>query len=97
MSIVPEPITLRPQFAIPSDWRLADLQQRLGNIPAERIRLNPPPGYATEEDVLRIEDQEDILCELVSALQASSVHSPAIPGAPLVARRPAVIIPALQA
>ncbi len=31
-------------------WRIADLQQRLGDIPAERIRLNPPPGYATGEE-----------------------------------------------
>ncbi len=50
MSTAFEPTRLTPQFAIPRDWRLADLQQRLGDIPAERIRLNPPPGYATEED-----------------------------------------------
>ncbi|MCA9188529.1 MAG: Uma2 family endonuclease [Pirellulaceae bacterium] len=64
MPTVPEPVLLRPQFAIPSDWRLDDLHQRLGEIPAERIRLNPPPGYATEDDVLRIHSQEGILCEL---------------------------------
>ncbi len=64
MSTVFEPTRLTPQFAIPRDWRLADLQQRLGDIPAERIRLNPPPGYATEEDVLRIEAEEGVLCEL---------------------------------
>lgn len=64
MSTIPRSVTLTPQFPIPSDWRLADLQQRLGNIPAHRIRLNPPPGYATEDDVSRIEACEDILCEL---------------------------------
>jgi len=64
MSTVPEPVLLQPQFAIPSDWRLDDIHQRLGEIPAERIRLNPPPGYATEDDVLRIHAQEGILCEL---------------------------------
>jgi Uma2 family endonuclease len=42
-----------------SDWSLADLQQRLGGIPAERIRLVPAPGYATEQDLLDIADHED--------------------------------------
>ena len=64
MSTVPDPVLLQPQFAIPSDWRLDDLHQRLGEISAERIRLSPPPGYATEEDVLRIHAQEGVLCEL---------------------------------
>ena len=64
MSTIPDPVWLQPQFPIPSDWRLEDLHQRLGEISAERIRLNPPPGYATEEDVLRIQAQEGILCEL---------------------------------
>lgn len=64
MSTLPDPVILQPQFAIPSDWRLGDIHQRLGEIPAERIRLNPPPGYATEDDVLRIHDHEGILCEL---------------------------------
>ncbi len=52
------------QAAWPSGWSLADLQRHLGNIPLERIRLNPPPGYATEDDVLRIESAEDRLYEL---------------------------------
>jgi Uma2 family endonuclease len=43
---------------------MADLQAHLGGIPANRIRLYPPPGYATEADVLEIEDREDRLCEL---------------------------------
>lgn len=32
---------------------LADLVQRLGDVPLARIRLQPPPGTATEDDVLR--------------------------------------------
>ncbi|MBW3599455.1 MAG: Uma2 family endonuclease [Planctomycetes bacterium] len=50
--------------SFPVQWSLADLQADLGDIPAERIRLVPPPGYATEEDVLRIADREDRLYEL---------------------------------
>ncbi len=31
---------------------VADLLDRLGRIPPERIRMQPPPGTATEADVL---------------------------------------------
>jgi Uma2 family endonuclease len=44
---------------------LADLRKRLGGIPLQRIRFRPAPGTATEDDVLRIEAQENRLCELV--------------------------------
>src|SRR2546429_306786 len=44
---------------------VADLLERLGNIPPERIRLQPPPGQATEADVIAIDTHEDRLCELV--------------------------------
>lgn len=42
-----------------------DVLDRLPGIAVERIRLRPPPGTATEEDVVRIHGEEDILCELV--------------------------------
>ncbi len=64
MSTILDTVQLIPQISIPSNWRLADLQERLGDIPAARIRLSPPPGYATEGDLLRIEAEEDVLCEL---------------------------------
>ena len=64
MSNILEPLQLTPQFAIPGNWRLSDLQERLGNVPAERIRVYPPPGFVTVEDVLRIEAEEGVLCEL---------------------------------
>ena len=44
---------------------LGDLLKRLGNIPAERVRLHPTPGTATEKDVLYMLDHENRLCELV--------------------------------
>jgi len=47
-----------------SDWSLADLQQHLGGIPAERIRLIPAPGTATEQDLVDIAEREDRLYEL---------------------------------
>jgi len=53
---------------VESPWTAADLVERFGPIPLWRIRLDPPPGSATEEDVLEIHDHEDRLCELVDGV-----------------------------
>ena len=37
---------------------LADLRQRLGGIPLERIWFHPAPGTATEKDVFEAEAQQ---------------------------------------
>ncbi len=47
---------------------LADLVERLGSIPLERIRFRPYPGTGTEADVIRIEREENRLCELVEGV-----------------------------
>ncbi len=44
---------------------LAELVQRLGNVPLERIRCTPPPGTATERDLLAALRRSDRLYELV--------------------------------
>lgn len=44
---------------------VGDLLKRLGNIPARRVRLHPTPGMATENDVIKVLDRENRLCELV--------------------------------
>ena len=44
---------------------LGDLLDRLGGIPADRVRYSPLPGTATEQDVIDIEARENRLCELV--------------------------------
>jgi Uma2 family endonuclease len=56
----PTPVQERPET-------LADLLKRLGNIPANRVRLRPAPGTATEEDVIRNNESlfRTALCELV--------------------------------
>jgi Uma2 family endonuclease len=50
------------------EWTLADLQQRLGGIPLERIHLYPWPGLATEKDVLEVLARTGRLCELVDGI-----------------------------
>jgi Uma2 family endonuclease len=47
---------------------LAELVERLGDIPLNRIRLQPAPGTATEADVIAIEGRENRLCELVDGV-----------------------------
>jgi Uma2 family endonuclease len=47
---------------------LADLLQRFGPIPAARIRSDPAPGTATEQDVIRLEAKDNRLFELVDGV-----------------------------
>ena len=47
---------------------VADLLAYLGDIPPARIRLHPPPGTATEQDVLDVQARTDRLCELVDGV-----------------------------
>lgn len=51
--------------SFPEDWTVADLQKHLGGIPAERIRISPPPGQATEADLIRANDRKQGICELI--------------------------------
>jgi Uma2 family endonuclease len=47
---------------------LQDLLENLGNIPLFRVRMNPPPGLATEADMLNVERKYHRLCELVDGV-----------------------------
>jgi len=47
---------------------LAELAARFGPMPAWRILSDPPPGEATEDDVLRLHAESKQLCELVDAI-----------------------------
>lgn len=57
MSTVLEPTAQSPPQT------LAELVKQLGDIPLERIRIQPPPGTATEEDAVKTR-----LCELVDGV-----------------------------
>jgi Uma2 family endonuclease len=56
---------LRSRSPFPKNASLADVLKQLGGISPRRVRANPPPGMATERDVLNILDHENRLCELV--------------------------------
>jgi Uma2 family endonuclease len=46
----------------------ADLLYELGDIPAERVLITPPPGTATEKDLLDLLHREKRLCELADGV-----------------------------
>src|SRR5271165_6654930 len=48
---------------------LAELLERLGGIPPARVRYHPPPGTATEADVVAaMEAPRKRLCELIDGV-----------------------------
>lgn len=48
---------------------MADLLHRLGDIPPERVLMHPPPGTATEKDVIEaLEAPRKRICELVEGV-----------------------------
>src|SRR5262245_49221208 len=52
---------------------LADVLRRVGDIAPQRIRLQPPPGHATEGDLLRVMDRNGRLYELVDGVLVEKV------------------------
>ena len=52
---------------------IADLLEQLGDIDPRRIRANPPPGTATEQDVITIRERERRLYELVDGVLVEKV------------------------
>jgi Uma2 family endonuclease len=47
---------------------VADLIYRLGGVPPERILLDPLPGTATEDDVIRLLERSDRYVELIDGV-----------------------------
>ena len=59
-----------PPFAEPQqlEGTMAELMNRLGDVPLWRIRLAPPPGTATEADMLAATERDDHHCELIDGV-----------------------------
>ena len=51
-----------------SELTATELAARVGAVPMWRIRTDPPPGTATEEDVERIRREEGCICELIDGV-----------------------------
>jgi Uma2 family endonuclease len=64
-SVITSDSPLIPFPTLPAVWTVAEMQQRLGDIPVERILIIPSPGIATVEDVERIRNSTGRICELV--------------------------------
>jgi Uma2 family endonuclease len=47
---------------------VSELLHQLGDIPPERVRLQPPPGTATEADIVAVRNREERLCELIDGV-----------------------------
>ncbi|HEX8200960.1 MAG TPA: Uma2 family endonuclease [Isosphaeraceae bacterium] len=52
---------------------LLEVIKPLGDIPADRIRLHPTPGTATEQDVLDVRRREGRTCELIDGILVEKV------------------------
>jgi Uma2 family endonuclease len=52
---------------------MEELLDHLGGIEPRRVRLHPPPGKATEKDLLRILDRTNVICELVDGVLVEKV------------------------
>lgn len=59
-------MTVKEPLQIP--MTVAELVQRLGNVPLERIRLHPPLGTATTQDLIQLNEQKHSLYELVEGV-----------------------------
>jgi Uma2 family endonuclease len=53
---------------VAAEWTLADLLESLGQIPPNRIRVVPPLGTATEEDVIKAEGRTGRISELIDGV-----------------------------
>jgi Uma2 family endonuclease len=58
----------RLKSALPDAMTMKDVWNHVGRVPMNRIRMQPPPGYATEKDVIAIHDREDRLYELIDGI-----------------------------
>jgi Uma2 family endonuclease len=64
-----------PPMALPVEWSVADLRKHLGGIPLSRIRLFPPPGMATDEDAILLQEREGPICEVIDGILVEKVMS----------------------
>lgn len=57
----------------PRYTNLAEIIENLGGIDPRRIRASPPPGEATEKDLLALLDRQDLPVELVDGILVEKI------------------------
>jgi hypothetical protein len=63
---VPNSLVAANRARVYSTTTLAELLHRLGGLPPERVRLDPPPGQATRDDLIQVNEQHNgPICEWV--------------------------------
>ena len=73
-TVIAEPTSAVIAEPVPT---VADLLERLGGIAPERVLLSPPPGTASEEDLLRLPKDVQKICELIDGtLVVKAVGAP---------------------
>jgi len=53
---------------LPVEWTFAEVVEHLGGVPLRRVRAVPPPGTATEQDVLPATSRTGHSCELIDGM-----------------------------
>jgi Uma2 family endonuclease len=56
-----------------SDWSVADMLAHVGHVSADRVRMNPPPGKATEGDLLGFQARTGRICELIDGVLVEKI------------------------
>jgi Uma2 family endonuclease len=69
----PQEAFVNQLLSLPPVLTLADLLEQLGDISPQRVRIQPPLGTATEQDVADIEAKENRLFELVDGVLVEKV------------------------
>lgn len=57
-----------PRATFGDNAMLGDVLERLGGIPASRVRLYPTPGTATIRDLRRLDRRTHVTCELIDGV-----------------------------
>ena len=68
LSLEARPMATVVPSILPVEWTFADVLNSLGHVPLDRIRVVPPLGMATEQDVLESKARTGRICELIDGV-----------------------------
>ncbi len=56
-----------------SDWSVADMLAHVGHVSPDRVRMDSPPGRATEGDLLAYQARTGRICELIDGVLVEKI------------------------